>query len=74
MRKYWIDKVIITPEGKRIPKLKILIGRKIMILKMGFEWYIENNVAKIIVPSDLYKDINPWCYKEEIILEQEITH
>ena len=56
MRKYWIDKVIITPEGEKMPK--------------GFELYIGDNIAKIIVPSDLYRDINP-CYEEEISLEEE---
>ena len=56
MRKYWIDEVIITPEGERMPK--------------GFELHIEDDAAKIIVPSDLYRDVNP-CYEEEIPLGQE---
>lgn len=56
MKKYWIDKCIITPEGEKMPK--------------GFELHIGQEVSKIIVPSDFYGDPNP-LYEEEIENSQE---
>jgi hypothetical protein len=57
MKKYWINKCIVTPEGELMPQ--------------GFELHVGESTAKIVVPSDLYGDTN-LLYEEEISLKQEV--
>ena len=56
MKTYWIDKCIVTPEGKVLPR--------------GFELRIEEETARIVVPSDVPGDREN-LYEEEIPLSQK---
>ena len=56
MKTYWIDKCIVTPEGKLLPR--------------GFELHIGEETARIVVPSDLPGDRES-LYEEEIPLSQK---
>lgn len=56
MKKYWINKCIVAPNGELMPR--------------GFILEINGNIASIIVPSDEYGDPDP-LYEEEISLQQK---
>ena len=55
MKTYWVDRCIVTPEGKLLPR--------------GFELHI-GETARIVVPSDVPGDKES-LYEEEIQLSQE---
>ena len=56
MKTYWINESIITPDGESMPR--------------GFELQIEDQFARIIVPSDVPGDKSN-LYEEEIPLSQQ---
>ena len=56
MKTYWVNASIITPDGESMP--------------MGFELQIEEQFARIIVPSDVPGDKSN-LYEEKIPLYQQ---
>ena len=56
MKTYWLNESIITPDGESMPR--------------GFELQIEDQFARIIVPSDVPGDKSN-LYEEKIPLYQK---